>query len=96
MSRIMRKHAFYIRGTEYAQLISTLGFASWIVQFFSFSRIQKFKLLAFCDREGQFVTKLVGNLEDRFSHNETHIRTNNMCFHTCSLLHSRLYICKRF
>ena len=40
----------------------------------STSQIQNFKLPAiFCDCTALFVSDLVGNPEDRFSHNETHI-----------------------
>ena len=55
-----------------AQLISAFVFAIRIVQSL-YSKIQNFMSLAiFDDCTAQFVSDLVGNSVDRFSHNEAH------------------------
>ena len=56
-----------------AKLISAFVFANWIVQSLYFIN-RNFKLLnIFCGCTAWLVSDLVGNLEDRFSHNEAHI-----------------------
>ena len=66
-----------------AQLIIALVFTTLIVQFLFFLEIQNFKLISiFCGCIGRFVSELVGNPEDRFSHDGAHIRIWNVCFCT--------------
>ena len=63
---------------ETAKLISAFVFATWIVQS---SYILNFKPLAiYCDCTAPFVLDLVGNPEDRFSHNEAQISIRNSIF----------------
>ena len=46
-------------------------------------KFQNFKPLAiFCDCIARFVSHLVGNPEDRFSHNEAHMKKKQVCWHT--------------
>ena len=85
MSHIMRKLAFEYAKTKQqiscaviscavtAQLISAFVFAAQIVQSLFFLN-PKFKPLAiFCGCTAWFVSDLVRNPENRFSHNEAHI-----------------------
>ena len=59
-----------------AKLISVFVFATWIVQSLYFLN-PKFKPLAiFCGSTARFVSDLVGNPKDRFSHNEAQIKTS--------------------
>ena len=73
----MRKPAFCIcenKDAVTAKLISVFVFATRIVHPSS-SYIQNFKPLAIlCGCTAQFVSDLVGNPEDQFSHNEAQIK----------------------
>ena len=73
----MRKLAFCICKNKdpavTAQLISVFVFATWIVQSL-YCLYPNFKPLAiFCGCTARFVSDLVGNPEDQFSHNEAHM-----------------------
>ena len=72
MSLVMRKPAFRICENKIEhQLISAFVFATQIVQSLYFLN-PKFQASIFCGCTARFVSDLVGNPEDRFSHNEAH------------------------
>ena len=56
-----------------AKLIRAFVFATRIVQSLSFSFLNFKPLAILCGCTARFVLDLVGNPEDRFSHNEAHI-----------------------
>ena len=80
VSRVVRKPTFAYAQTKTqisfavtAKLISNFVFAIRIVQFL-FYQIRNSKPLAIlCSCTAWFVWNLVGNPEDRFSHNEAHV-----------------------
>ena len=51
----------------------------------------------FCGCAAQFVSDLIGNPEDRFSHNEAHMKTMMVCICTvqsdCCLYGTEIYYC---
>ena len=80
MSRVMRKPAFCICENKdadqlavTAKLISAFVFATRIVQSLFFLDPNFKPLAIFRGCTARFVSDLVGNPEDRFSHNEAHI-----------------------
>ena len=62
-----------------AKLISAFVFAIRIVQSLNYlnPKFQASRLTIFCGCTAQFVSDLVGNPEDRFSHNEAHFILNS-------------------
>ena len=78
MSRVMRKPFFAYAKTK-AQ-ISAFVSATWIEKIlYLLSLLRNFKPLAvFCGCSLRFVSDLVGNLENRFSHNEAQMTI--ICF----------------
>ena len=80
MSPVMRKLAFCICENKDADQLRSncaadqrLVFATWIVQSLNFLNPKFQASSIFCCCTALFVWDLVGNLEDRFSHNEAHI-----------------------
>ena len=78
LSLVMRKMAFCIcenkdadQHAVTAKLISAFVFATRIEQSFYFLNFKP--LVIFCGCTARFVSDLVGNPEDRFSHNEAHL-----------------------
>ena len=72
----MRKPAFCIcenKDADTAKLISVFVFATQIVQSLYFLNTNFKPLAIFCGCTAQFVSELVGNPEDRFSHNEAQL-----------------------
>ena len=76
----MRKPAFAYAKTKMqisfavtAKLISLFVFATWIVQSLFYLNPNFKPLAIFCGFTAWFVSDLVGNPEDWFSHNEAHI-----------------------
>ena len=80
ISRVVRKPAFCIcENTDADQLRSTFVSAALIVQSLYFLNTNDFKPLAIlCGRTAWSVCDLVGNPEDRFSHNEAHIKVQEL------------------
>ena len=78
MSLFMRKTAFF----AYAKTKTQISFAvtaklisAFVLRFIDTTISLHFKPLAIlCDCTARFVSDLVGNLEDRFSHSEAHIK----------------------
>ena len=69
-----------------AKLISAFVFATRIVQSLYFLYIRNFKPLAIlCGCTARFVSNLVGNPEDRFSHNEAQLQTQDLLEEPTSL-----------
>ena len=75
------KDADQLRGN--AKLISAFVFATQIVQSLYFLSTNFKSLTILCGRAAWFVCDLVGNPEDRFSHNEAQIVSQ--CLYYCSL-----------
>ena len=76
----MRKPAFCIcenKGGVTAKLISTFVFATQIVQSLYLLNRNFESLAIFCACTAQFVSDLVGNPEDGFSHDAAHISQKN-------------------
>ena len=78
MRKQRRRSASRLRFAVTAKLISAFVFAAWIVQshFYLNPNFQALSLAIFCDCTARFVSDLVGNPEDRFSHNESQIIIN--------------------
>ena len=68
------KDADQLRFAVTAKLISAFVFATWIVQSLFYLN-PKSQDSILCGCTARFVSDLVGNPEDRFSHNEAHLRT---------------------
>ena len=72
MSRVARKHDYYLCKNKVhltAQLISAFVFGYTDITTPPLFKTQNFKILAFfCVCIGRFVSDLVGNPDDRFSH----------------------------
>ena len=78
MSRVVINWAFCISFAVTVKLISAFVFTIQIVQSLYYLN-PKFQASSyvFCDCTARFVSNRVGNPEDRFSHNEAHIGTDN-------------------
>ena len=81
LSLSVRKPAFCICENKdadqlcvHAKLISAFVFATWIVQYLLFLNTNFKPLAIFCDYTARFVSDLVRNPEDRFSHNEAQLQ----------------------